>query len=193
MSYFPGTPSPGDHDDQRQAPHEGTTADDPGIAGALPPLQWSGDPVEEPTATLAPLSADRVADSLARMEFVYFKDSEGDIGGQWDGHTFYFFVTGSENHILSIRTQWHRKASIDRLSDMLDACNTWNMEKLWPKALVRVDDSGYITVVGDTVTPFQFGVSDEQMDVLLRGAVATGLSLIEHLDEMFPDPIRSAP
>src|SRR3712207_7234969 len=60
----------------------------------------------------------------------------GDLGGLWRGRLFYFFMFGDRSEILQVRGQWNREASIERLEEVLEACNEWNADRIWPKAYV---------------------------------------------------------
>ena len=52
-----------------------------------------------------PISQQRLIDLFRRQDWHYFIDSDGDLGGQWDDVTFYFFITGSDDELLVIRSQ----------------------------------------------------------------------------------------
>lgn len=151
-------------------------------------------PLNEPKAPLTPdaqpaLTKQRVAQWLADHGYSYFFDMEGDLGGLWSYRLVYFFFSGTEHEILQIRGQWQREASIERLEDMLDLCNEWNADKVWPKAYVRVRDNGRVLLAAEVTTDLEFGVSDDQLGQLLACGLATIGAFFDSLDETFPDPI----
>lgn len=70
---------------------------------------------------------------------------------------------------------------------LVEICNDWNREKLWPKAYVTVDDEGMVRVHAETNTDLEHGVGDRQLAQLTDCGIATALQLFNRLDEEFPD------
>lgn len=147
----------------------------------------------DPRLVPSPLSKDRVAAWLDRSGFAYFIDSDGDLGGLWHGRLFYFLVIGDRDEVLQVHGQWHREATIERLEELLEACNDWNADHIWPKAYVRVRDDGSVVVCADTTTDVEHGVTDDQLDQLLQCGLSTGSSFFDSLEADYPDPLRTAP
>lgn len=141
---------------------------------------------------LAPLSRDRVTDWLERSGFSYFIDSDGDVGGLWHGWLFYFLVLGERSEVLQVRGQWHRDLSIERLGEILEVCNEWNAERIWPKTYVRVRDDGSVVVCAEVTVDAGSMVGEAQLDQLLQCGLSTGSMFFEHLDTTFRDPLRDA-
>ncbi|MEU2199351.1 YbjN domain-containing protein [Isoptericola sp. NPDC019482] len=141
---------------------------------------------------MAPLSRDRVTDWLERSGFSYFVDSDGDVGGLWHGWLFYFLVLGERSEVLQVRGQWHRDLSIDRLGEILEVCNEWNAERIWPKTYVRVRDDGSVVVCAEVTVDVGSAVGEAQLDQLLQCGLSTGSMFFEHLDTTFRDPLRDA-
>jgi hypothetical protein len=153
----------------------------------------ASDGVDEPAGMpVSPLSRARVERWLESSGFTYFVDSDGDVGGLWHGWLFYFLVLGEDSQVLQVRGQWHRDLAIDRLEEILEVCNAWNAERIWPKTYVRVRDDGSVVVCGEVTVDVGHGVHDDQLDQLLQCGLSTGSMFFEHLDGMFPDPLRSA-
>ncbi len=82
---------------------------------------------------LEPLSRDRLTAVLDARELQYGIDDDGDVGGYWDGHLFYFFLMGGEGEYLQTRGRWNREVGIERLAELTALVNTWNAEKLCPR------------------------------------------------------------
>ncbi|ACZ30281.1 hypothetical protein Xcel_1250 [Xylanimonas cellulosilytica DSM 15894] len=157
------------------------------------PRTAPGQPRHDPRVVPAPLSRDRVAAWLERSGFAYFTDSDGDLGGLWHGRLFYFLVLGDRDEVLQVRGQWHREATIERLEELLEACNEWNAEHIWPKTYTRVRDDGSVVVCADTTVDVEHGVTDDQLDQLLQCGLSTGSMFFDHLEDEYPDPLRAAP
>ncbi|QTE30617.1 type III secretion system chaperone family protein [Pengzhenrongella sicca] len=187
-------------------PHRGRVQPDPGRNG--PPDDELQSEVEdllarELGATLVaapgsagvptPLSVARIVEWFEANQFSYFLDSDGDLGGLWRGRLFYFFLFGDDGEILQIRGQWNREVAIERLSEVLEACNEWNADRIWPKAYVRVRDNGMVHVISEVATDLEHGVTDAQLSQLLHCGLSTGNMLFDTIDELYPDPATVAP
>lgn len=140
-----------------------------------------------------PLSPDRVAAWFARNGFGWFVDDDGDLGGLWRGRLFYFFCFGERSEILQVRGQWNREIAIERLGEVLELCNAWNADRIWPKAYARVSDDGMVHVTCEVATDLEHGVTDDQLDHLLRSAVGSASAFFDAVDEAYPDPASVAP
>ncbi len=148
---------------------------------------------EAGVATPAPVSPARIAAWMTENHFSYFVDNDGDLGGLWRGRLFYFFLFGEQAEILQVRGQWHRELAIERLEEVLDLCNEWNAERIWPKAYVRVRDNGRVHVVAEVATDLEHGATDAQLSQILFCGLSTGSMLFDALDERYPDPAGVAP
>ena len=70
---------------------------------------------QQSAAELAPLTNDRIKSVLDAREANYGVDDDGDIGGYWDGHLFYFFILGSDKDFLQSRARWNQPAPLCRV------------------------------------------------------------------------------
>ncbi|MEP7765263.1 YbjN domain-containing protein [Sanguibacter sp. 25GB23B1] len=184
--------------DGRAAPHPASPAD------ARTDAQLQGD-VErvlarelaaEPDAgstSPSPLSTARIVDWIKDYGYSYFIDSDGDVGGLWHSRLFYFLLFGPEREILQVRGQWNREITIDRVEEVLEFCNEWNTDRIWPKAYFRVRDNGMIQVYGEVAVDLEHGASDDQLDQVLACGLSTGAMLFDALDEMYRDPAGVTP
>lgn len=150
--------------------------------------------VAEPAEDVpTPVSPARIARWMTQNQFSYFVDNDGDLGGLWRGRLFYFFLFGEEAEILQVRGQWHREIAIERLEEVLDLCNEWNADRIWPKAYVRVRDNGRVHVVSEVATDLEHGATDSQLSQVLFCGLSTGSMFFDALDERYPDPAGAAP
>lgn len=140
-----------------------------------------------------PLAPERIRGWLTDNEFHYFTDDDGDIGGLWKGRLFFFFLLGEQQEILQVRGQWHRDIALERLPEVLEACEEWNAERIWPKAYARVRDNGMVNVVAETSTDLEHGATDDQLAQLLQCGLSSANSFFDSIDEMYPDPAAVAP
>lgn len=150
--------------------------------------------VAGPAAELpVPLSPARIARWMSDNQFSYFVDNDGDLGGLWRGRLFYFFLFGEREEILQVRGQWHREVAIERLEEVLELCNEWNADRIWPKAYARVRDNGRVHVVSEVAVDFEHGATDEQLSQTLYCGLSTATMLFDSFDEQYPDPAGTAP
>ncbi|WP_182113618.1 MULTISPECIES: YbjN domain-containing protein [unclassified Actinotalea] len=177
----PREPSPG-------RPLAGLFADPDRLAPAQHPQRAAPRP-DVP----APLTTERLRVWFTRHGYTYFVDDEGDVGGLWRGRLFYFFLFGDDQEILQVRGQWNREFSIERLTEVLELCNDWNAEKIWPKAYVRVRDDGMVHLTSEVATDLEHGVTDAQLGQLLHCALSASSVLFDTVDELYPDPAAAAP
>ncbi|MCC2315778.1 YbjN domain-containing protein [Cellulomonas xiejunii] len=147
-------------------------------------------PVPTPP-TLAPLGRDRITAVLEAREMRYGIDDDGDVGGYWDGHLFYFFLLGEHDEHLQVRGRWNREVGADQLPAVLAAVNEWNVSHLWPKGCVAVEDD-VLGVYAEHTVDYQHGVSDAQVDLHLGCGISSALQLFAHLDELYPAEAAAA-
>lgn len=149
-------------------------------------------PAATPSGGLAPLSKDRIRHALERAEWSYSVDSDGDIGGGWEYGSFYFFVNGNQDELLCVRGHWRGQLADREYAQIVDTCNTWNAQKLWPKTYAVRDDEGVVRVVTEHNVDYEHGVSDEQLTQHLLCAVNTSMAFFEHVNETFPEAWEQA-
>ncbi len=148
------------------------------------------EPAEDVPVAVTPA---RIATWMGNNGFSYFVDSDGDLGGMWRGRLFYFFLFGEHAEILQVRGQWQREATIERMTEILDVCNEWNADRIWPKAYVRVRDNGRVHVVSEVALDLEHGATDAQLHQALFCGLSTGSMFFDALDERYPDPVGVAP
>ncbi|MDO8107394.1 YbjN domain-containing protein [Isoptericola sp. b441] len=149
------------------------------------------EPPPDATAT-PPLSAERIRAWMDGRGYAWFVDRDGDTGGLWRGRLYYLFALGEDQEILQIRGQWNRSFSIERLTEVLEICNTWNAEKVWPKAYLRVRDDGSVHAICEVATELGAGVTDEQLGQLIECGLASSGAFFDELDLRYPDPAGQA-
>lgn len=141
---------------------------------------------QQSAAELAPLTNDRIKSVLDAREANYGVDDDGDIGGYWDGHLFYFFILGSDKDFLQSRARWNRRVDVAHFAAIVEAANEWNATKLWPKVYLRTEESS-VGVYAEHTVPYEHGLTDEQLDLHLAVAISTTGQFFDHLDESYPE------
>ena len=141
--------------------------------------------------SLPPLTHQRIVDRLEARGLVYAVDADGDIGGRWEDHVFYFFRQGARGDYLQVRGRWSRDLPPSEVDALTHVLNEWNLTTLWPKVYVRVaaDDVG---VYAEHTVDYESGISDDQLDLHMSCAVSTGLQFFARLDELYPQAVEAA-
>ncbi len=134
--------------------------------------------------TLLPLSNELITGVLRERGYRYFTDSDGDIGGHWDNTLIYFFLLGEHNEMLQVRAMARSTFGIEDVPRLYAFCNSWNHDKLWPKAYVHVSDDGTAGVYGEVTTDLEKGVTVAQLDQLIACGISTGCALAEAVAEL---------
>jgi hypothetical protein len=164
-----------------------------GVAGTDGAAARNGPGPVDDADVPAALSTDRITARMRALGYHYFVDSEGDIGGLWFGRLFHFFLIGDNQQIFQVRGRWNRRLTLERLAEILDLCDRWNRELLWPKCYVRVQDDGYVHVVAEISTPFAAGATDAQLTTCIQNGLAYAGAIFDALDRHYPDPAEAAP
>jgi Putative bacterial sensory transduction regulator len=130
-------------------------------------------------AQLLPLSNELITTVLRERGYRYFIDSDGDVGGHWDNTLIYFFRLGEHQEMLQVRAMARTMFGIDEVPRLYAFCNSWNHDKLWPKAYVHVGDDGAAGVYGEVTTDLEKGVTAAQLDQLIACGISTGCALAD--------------
>lgn len=133
---------------------------------------------------LRPLTNELITGVLRDHGYKYFTDSDGDVGGHWDNTLIYFFRLGDNGEMFQVRAMARRVFGIDDVPRLYAFCNSWNHDKLWPKAYVHVSDDGTAGVYGEVTTDLERGVTFSQLDQLIACGISTGCALAEAVAEL---------
>ena len=137
------------------------------------------------------VTPERIISYLEKSGWNYFRDSDGDVGIVFNSIVCYFFLQDTDQPIMQARARWHRSASIARIGNLLQVCNEWNLGRTWPKAYVRVSDSGEVIVFAESSFDVFDGSYDAQLSEWIDVGIRLALAFFSHLDEHFPDPLAS--
>ena len=143
-----------------------------------------------PAEELAPVSYDRLKSVLESHEWNYSQQEDGALVANWDHAHHFFLIFGESDEMCAIRGIWSKKlTNPERFSELLLHINEWNKTKLFPKAYLLDDDEPSATVGFECVIDYEFGVTEKQLDLLVRQTLVTGHQLCEQLDGVFPDAV----
>ncbi len=140
-------------------------------------------PLPSASSALPPVTQDRLKALLDSRGWSWFVDNEGDLGGMWDGNTFYFLLVGGQKTILQVYGTFNRSISMDKLDDLREFILRWHREKLWPKITHRITDSGEIRLQVENTVDWEFGATDAQLLQQIDCALGTANGFYEALIE----------
>lgn len=140
---------------------------------------------------LAPLTHEAVRAVLDGWGASYAVDDDGDLGGYWDGHLFFFLRGGQEGTVLTVRGRWAREVGADQVDRVAALLNAWHDDKIWPKGYARAEGDA-LGVYGEVSTPLGSGVTEGQLAELMSCGLATTLQMFDHLDGHYPDAAAAA-
>ena len=124
---------------------------------------------------------------LDARKFSYMIDEDGDVVGNFQGNLIYFFQIGEQGEILQVRAMVQHAFGMEDVVRLYEFCNSWNHDRLWPKAYVHTADDGAVRVVGEVVGDWERGVTPEQLDQVMICGIATGCELADAVAELTPD------
>jgi|SRR4051812_5438883 hypothetical protein len=137
-------------------------------------------------AGLLPLTNELIGSVLEARDFAFSTDDDGDIFGNWEGCLIYFFRIGEKQEMLQVRVLIGRAFEIEQVLRLYEFCNSWNHDRLWPKAYVHVADDGLARVVGEVVADCEHGITPAQLDQVMIGGIVTGCQLADAVEEFEP-------
>lgn len=146
----------------------------------------SNDPVR-------PLDSDRLQARLLNLGINAAQDLDLNLTWSWRGREFTARAVGDTTEVLDLRAVWPRTPTIERLKEFWALCNSWNAERVWPSAHVRVGDDGEVLLCSRVSTDLEVGVSNAQLDHILRTAIGSTLAFFDAVDAAYPDPVSEAP
>nr|WP_171783235.1 YbjN domain-containing protein [Isoptericola halotolerans] len=109
-----------------------------------------------------PVTLARVGNDLARRGYRFRTDDDGDITGTWDGNRFWFLLLGDDSEILQVRGRWAGTVPDTARAAVLQACNDWNRERIWPKVYTRPEGSG-LALYTEVSVDLEHGATDVQL------------------------------
>ena len=139
---------------------------------------------DDDVTALEPLSKRRLQGSLARNEWNYFIDDQGDIGSAWDVGRIYYMLIGDDRQILFMPGYFEGEYPAGLALDLLRFCNEWEAHNAMPKAYIQERD-GKVFLRGDWMLGLKGGITDVQLDEVVRSATLSVMKFFEAAQERF--------
>lgn len=135
------------------------------------------------SSAVAPVTQERLKAILDSKNWHWFIDNEGDLGGIWDGNTFFFMLVGKESTILRVQGNLNRRLSMEHLDEVREFILEWHRDKLWPTAAHHITDDGDLRIEIDHCIDWEYGASDAQLLQQIECTLGTGNQFFEALLE----------
>lgn len=134
---------------------------------------------------LAPISLDRVEESLTRHGYSFVEDDENEdiLRARFDDYRFHFLLAGDEHTVLQTRGRWNHSVDVSRKVEMVKICNEWNMNRLWPKVYVRRESESVLSLYGELSADFTCGATDAQIDRAIECGLSTVIAFFREVEE----------
>jgi hypothetical protein len=133
------------------------------------------------------LTNEMIMSALDERGFSYFVDADDDVAGNFQGNLIYFFRIGEQKEMIQIRAMVQHVFGMDDVMRLYEFCNSWNHDRLWPKAYVHIADDGTVSVIGEVVADWEKGVTLDQLDQVLICGIATGCQLADAVGALRED------
>ncbi|MDG4802251.1 YbjN domain-containing protein [Micromonospora sp. WMMD980] len=147
-------------------------------------------PLAGPPQALRPLTGELIAAVLTHRGYAVVEEPDGALVGRWERSLVWFHRRGAAGEQFQVRTVTAPRFGIERVPELHAFCNTWNHDRLWPKAYVHVADDGTAQVCGEVTTDLERGVTPHQLDRLVDCGVTTGCQLADAVAELTGGPAR---
>lgn len=130
----------------------------------------------------APLTKERVAKVLQKMNLKFFRDSDSNFLLSLATTisrlvAMTLVMVEEEGAVLSVGGSVQNLPSWDPKT-LLERANTWNIEKMWPRVFLRGDELRF-----DYHVPLREGVSEAQLEDFLGVAFGSIQALLDWLEE----------
>lgn len=152
------------------------------------PLFGDTDALADDAATLAPLTQERIEQTLHALEINYGTDEDGELIAGFEGNPCWFRVTGhgDEQCVFSFNGRWKGALPPEQLGAALSFVNEWNATKMFPRAICVQTEDDVVILGADFVIDHEFGVSDLQLRNDISIAITTAMHFFEEASERFP-------
>ena len=117
--------------------------------------------------SVRPISKERIEKIFDGQGWYYGRDDDDDVCGRWDGAPFFFLFMGQDQEILQVT------------------------DRIWPKAFYAPSEAGPLRIMTEVNVDYEHGATDAQLLQHVNCAIATSLSLFDHIRETLGIPKES--
>lgn len=100
-------------------------------------------------------------------------------------------LTDERYPMLQCISVWMPDGTMELRSELVDACNEWNMITRSPKVYVKIRDDGAVWIAADSYLYIATGVTDAQLSVHIDGFLRTTSDMCDFFAERFPSLVQT--
>lgn len=136
--------------------------------------------------TVRPLSLERLTEILDSQGWHWAIDEDGDLGGNWEGNGFYFFVVGERDEVLQVQGALRERIPVSEADALRLFIEDWHRDHYWPKCSYRLDeDTDMLVLLASHTIDHEAGATDAQLLQQIRCALGTANQVFEAAREVF--------
>jgi hypothetical protein len=135
-----------------------------------------------PDNMVRPVTMQRVAEALDRLEIRYLTDGDGSLLAMWERHALLFALEGPDDEILVMRGRVHGTVPPDWGDRPYRVVNEWNHTRRFCKAYVGdPTERGQLPIYAEIQVPLVSGAHDALLDEILDCAAAVTSTFVDWL------------
>jgi len=117
-----------------------------------------------PADEVRPITRERLARLLDTQGWRYQIDDEGDLGGVWNGNSFYFLLLGQDRELLQILGYLHPRIPAEDRDALRVFIEDWHRDHFWPKCYFLDDpDDDTLRLATAVTIDYEQGATDAQL------------------------------
>lgn len=153
----------------------------------MPLIGSTEDHLGDDANSLAPVTVERLGETLKVLEINYGDDGEGTLIAGFEGNPCWFRVAGPGGQDIAFvfDARWRHSLPADSMPDALMAINDWNQQNPFPRAMIANDEDGNVIFGCDFIRDFEFGLTDMQLRNDITIAITTTIQYWQMLDDRF--------
>lgn len=141
-------------------------------------------PRDDDAGRIAPVTLQRVAEALEKLEIRYLTDGDGSLLALWERHAVLFALEGPSDEILVIRARPHATVPPDWADRSYRVVNEWNHTRRFYKAYVGdPTDRGQLPIYAEMQVPLLSGAHDALVAELVDCAAVVALGFVDWLHD----------
>lgn len=142
------------------------------------------DEAAEGAGRVAPVSLERLAAILERLDIRFLTDGDGSLLALWERHAVLFTLEGPSDEILVIRARPHATVPPDWTERSYQVVNEWNHTRRFYKAYVGdPTDRGQLPIYAEIQVPLLSGAHDALLVELVDCAAAVAMGFVDWLHD----------
>jgi hypothetical protein len=117
-----------------------------------------------PADEIRPITQERLIRLLDLQGWHHQIDDEGDLGGVWNGNSFYFLLIGQDHELLQVLGYLRPRVPAEDRDALRVFIEDWHRDHFWPKCyFVEDPDEGSLRLAASVTVDYEQGATDAQL------------------------------